>query len=279
MLVPELQLRASTLARQSEVSLTDNPKFFTIDSNIQKRTSAVHPVVVVSTALMIVGEAVAGTVGMAVVATMTAIADLLATMTVSVARMGVVMTMALAALIGMHQVGAMIVTAVAVTTTVAVTLTADEIVDVLMLRTAMLPQETVETRTVEVETKTTALTIGTPADELRSANPLRCGALCQIMRPNLSSGPEEGSILEISVHGEDGTCVSCYGALGIRQVLSVLSAFLCFQHYHQRQLSDKRFPSDQKSRHHLVSFDSMEVRVKYGDGISASSTELYWLEL
>ena len=58
---------------------------------------------------------------------------------------------------------------------------------------------------VEVETKTTALTIGTPVDKLRSANPLRCGALCQIMRPNLSRG-SEGSELEVSVHGEDGSC-------------------------------------------------------------------------
>ena len=150
---------------------------------------------------------VVATVGMVVAVTMTAIVDLLATMIVSVARMDVVMTTALEALTGMHQAGATIVTAAAAVTTtvVAVTPMLVEMVGVLTLRTAMLPQERLGTRTVEVETKTTVLTIGTPVDKLRSANPLRCGALCQIMRPNLSSG-FEGSELEVSVHGEDGSC-------------------------------------------------------------------------
>lgn len=148
-----------------------------------------------------------GTVGMVAAVTMTAIVDLLATMIVSVAHMDVVMTTALGALTGMHQAGATIATAAAamMTTVVAVTPMLVETVGVLMLRTAMLLQERLETRTVEVETKTTVLTIGTPVDKLRSANPLRCGALCQIMRPNLASG-FEGSELEVSVHGEDGSC-------------------------------------------------------------------------
>lgn len=167
----------------------------------------VRHVVVASTASMIVVVVVEGTVVMAVAVTMTAIVDLLATMIASVARMDVVMTTALEALTGMHQAGATIVTAAAAVTTTVVAMTAMvvEMAGVLMLRTATLPQERLGTRTVEVETKTTVLTIGTPVDKLRSANPLRCGALCQIMRPNLSSG-FEGSELEISVHGEDGSC-------------------------------------------------------------------------
>ena len=158
----------------------------------------VHLVVAASIASMIVGEVVVGTEGMAVAATTTAIVGLLATMTVSAARMDVVTTMALAVLTVMRQVGATTVTAAAVTTTVAVTPMAVEIVGALMLRTVMLRQEKLGTRTVEVETKTTVLTIGTPVDELRSANPLRCGALCQIMRPNLSSSFENSKIRGLS---------------------------------------------------------------------------------
>ena len=154
-------------------------------------------VVAASIALMIVVVAAAavaavGTVDMAAAVTMIAIVDLLATTIVSVARMDVVMTMALEALTGMHQAGVTIATAAAAVTTIVVVVTPMlvEMVGVLMLRTAMLLQETLGTRTVEVETKTTVLTIGTPVDELRSANRPRCGALCQIMRPNLSSGFE-----------------------------------------------------------------------------------------
>lgn len=170
----------------------------------------VHHVVAASIASMIVVVVVVGTVGMAAAAaavTMTAIVDPLATMIVSVAHTDVVMTTGPAALTDMHQVGAMIVTAAAVgtTTVVAVIPMLVGMVDALMLRMAMLPRERLGTRTVEVETKTTVLTIGTPVDKLRSANPLRCGALCQIMRPNLSS-VIEGSYLEITVHGEDGSC-------------------------------------------------------------------------
>ena len=154
----------------------------------------VHLVVAASIASMIVVVVVVvvGTVGMAVGVTTTAIVDLLAMMIVNAARMDVVMIMALEELTAMHRAGATIVTvAAAVTTTVAAVIPMlVEMVGVLTLRTAMLPQERLGTRTVEVETKTTVLTIGTPVDELLSANPLRCGALCQIMRPNLSSGFE-----------------------------------------------------------------------------------------
>ena len=148
----------------------------------------VHHVVAASIASMIVVVVVVvGTVGMAVAVTMTAIVDLLATMIVSAARMDVVMTTALEALTAMRQAGVMIVTAAAAVTTIVVAATPMlvKILGVLTLRTAMLPQERRGTRTVEVETKTTVLTIGTPVDELRSANPLRCGALCQIMRTSV----------------------------------------------------------------------------------------------
>lgn len=140
----------------------------------------VHRVVAASIASMIVVVVVVvDTVGMAVAVTMIAIVDLLATMIVSVVHMDVVMTTALEALTATHQAGAKIVIAAAVTTTVvAMTAMVVEMVGVLMLRTATLPQERLGTRTVEVETKTTVLTIGTPVDKLRSANPLRCGALC-----------------------------------------------------------------------------------------------------
>lgn len=151
----------------------------------------VHHVVAASIAstIVVVVVVVVGTVGMAVAVTMTVIVDPLATTIVSVVRTDVVMTTGPAALTDMHQADAMIVTAAAVgmTTVVAVILMLVGMVDVLMLLTAMLPRERLGTRTVEVETKTTVLTIGTPVDKLRSANPSRCGALCQIMRPNLSS--------------------------------------------------------------------------------------------
>lgn len=135
----------------------------------------VHHVVAASIASMIVAVVVVGTVDMAVAVTMTAIVDLLDTMIVSVARMDVVMTMVPEASTGMHQAGATIVTAAAgvTTTVVAVTPMLVEMVGAHMLRTAMLPRERLGTRTVEVETKTTVLTIGTPVDELRSANPLK----------------------------------------------------------------------------------------------------------
>ena len=139
----------------------------------------VHLVVDALIALMIV-VVVAGTVGMAVAVTMIAIVGHLVMMIASVVRTDVVMTTALGESTGMHPVGVMIVTAVAAVTTIAVAVTrmVVEMAGVLILRTAMLPREILGTRTVEVETKTTVLTIGTPVDKLRSANPLRCGALC-----------------------------------------------------------------------------------------------------
>ena len=155
--------------------------------------------------MIVVVVVVVGTADMAVAVTMTAIVDLLVTMIESVALMGVVMTMALEALTGMHQAGETTVTAVAAVTTTVVAVTPMLVEIALTQRTAMLHRGRRAIRTVEVETKNTVLTIGTPVDKLRSANPLRCGALCQIMRPNLSSG-SEGSELEVSVHGEDGSC-------------------------------------------------------------------------
>lgn len=171
-----------------------------------------HHVAAASIALMIVVAVVVvvDTVDMAVAVMTIVIVDRLATMTVSVARMDVVMITAHEASIAMHRAGVTTATAAAAVTTTAVAVTPMlvEMVGVLMLRTAMLPQGRLGTRTVEVETKTTALTIGTPVDELRSANSLRCGALCQIMRPNLSSG-FEGSEIEVSLRGEDSYAVSC----------------------------------------------------------------------
>ena len=76
--------------------------------------------VAASIAMMIVVVGVVGTVGMAVAVTMTAIVDHLAMMIAIGVPTDVAMTMALEALIGMHQADATIVTAIAVTTTVAV---------------------------------------------------------------------------------------------------------------------------------------------------------------
>ena len=140
----------------------------------------VHHVVDALIASTIVVVVAVGIVGMAVAVTMTATVDHLVTMIASVVRTDVVMTTALGESTGMHPVGVMIVTAVAAVTTIAVAVTRMVVAmaGVLILRTAMLPREILGTRTVEVETKTTVLTIGTPVDKLRSANPLRCGALC-----------------------------------------------------------------------------------------------------
>ena len=243
----------------------------------------VHHAVAASIASMIVVEvAVAGTVGtaVAVAVTMTATVDLLATMIVSDARMDVVMITALEELTDMHRAGATIVTAVAAVTTtvVAVTPMLVVIVGALMLRTAMLPQERLVTRTVEVETKTTVLTIGTPVDRLRSANPFRCGALCQIMRSNLSSG-FQGLELEISIHGEDGSCgFLLWCSMDTASPVSAFSMVL-LPALSSEAAQRYGFPSNQKSRHLLVSFDSVEVRIKDEDSISASSTKMYWLEI
>lgn len=95
----------------------------------------VHPVVAALIAMMIVVAVAVATVGMAVAVTMTAIVGLLATTIVSVGLMDVVMTMALEALIDMHQAGAKIVTATAVTTiAVAMTLMPVETAAVTAMR-------------------------------------------------------------------------------------------------------------------------------------------------
>ena len=115
----------------------------------------------ISIAMMIVVEVVA-TVAMAVVAdTMIAIVALLATMTVSVVLMGVVMIMDLVELIDMLQAAATIATAAVATNTAEGATPTAEMVDVLGA-TLVILQEIRVSLTVEVETKNTALTIGTP---------------------------------------------------------------------------------------------------------------------
>ena len=149
--------------------------------DIQKRIFAVHHVVVASIATMIVVvevDIVATVAGMTI-----AIAALLATTIVNVAPTDVVMTTALAESTDTPLVVAMTATAAVEMTIVVVVNPTVEMVDALQLM-GMLLQETLGTP-MEVETKTSVLTIGTLVDRLRSANLLRCGALCQITRPNL----------------------------------------------------------------------------------------------
>ena len=119
----------------------------------------------------------------AIAATMTAI--VLATMIVSVVPTDVVTTMALGGSTVMPRVAARIATAAVVMTIVGVLSLTVEIVGVLRLTGT--PPQGILVIPMEVETKTTVLTIGTPVDRLRSANFRRCGALGQITRPNLSS--------------------------------------------------------------------------------------------
>ena len=161
----------------------------------------VRPAEVVSIVTMIVVEAT-----VEVVVSRTATADLHVTMIVSVALMGVVTTMALVALIAMHLLAVMIATAAVETIVVAVTnLTVETVgemaADPVIMRlteSRRLPG-TLEILTVEVEPKTTILTIGTLVDKLRSANLLRCGALCEIMRPNLSPSTKLSVSISIAV--------------------------------------------------------------------------------
>ena len=143
----------------------------------------VRHVVAALTAMTIV----AVEVGLAatVAATTTAIAVILATMIVSVAPTDVVTIMVLAGLTVMPPGAATIATAaVGMIIAEALSLTVEMVDDLLLTGTPLLGK--LGTR-MEVETKTTVLTIGPPVDRLRSANPLRCGALGQIMRPNLSA--------------------------------------------------------------------------------------------
>ena len=129
-------------------------------------------------------------VDMGIVATVAAIAGtmtaiVLVTMIVSVVPTDVVTTMGLGESTVMPQVAATIATAAVVMTIVEVLSPTVEIVGVLRL-TRTHPQG-ILVIPMEVETKTTVLTIGTPVDRLRYANSHRCGALGQITRPNLSS--------------------------------------------------------------------------------------------
>lgn len=84
-----------------------------------------------------------------------------ATMTVSVAHMGVVTTMDLVASTAMPQEAVTIAIAAAVATTI-VAETSPMVAMVGALGAMAMLQESLVTLTVEVETKTTALTIGTP---------------------------------------------------------------------------------------------------------------------
>ena len=129
-------------------------------------------------------------VDMGIVATVAAIAGtmtaiVLATMIGSVVPTDVVTTMGLGESTVMPQVAGTIATAAVVMTIVEVLSPTVEIVGVLRL-TRTHPQG-ILVIPMEVETKTTVLTIGTPVDRLRYANSHRCGALGQITRPNLSS--------------------------------------------------------------------------------------------
>ena len=137
-----------------------------------------HHVVVGLTATMIVGEE--ATVATAEAGTTTTIADLPAMTTA--ARMADEMITALEALIAMLPEAVMIAIAAVATITVVAEVMA-EMMDALPPTT---PLRGVVVSRTEVETMwNTVLTIGTPINKLRSANPLRCGALCQITRSNL----------------------------------------------------------------------------------------------
>lgn len=128
---------------------------------------------------------------MEVAATMTTTVDH-AMMIVSAALMvDDVMTMALVVSIAMLQ-DVMIVTAAAETIVAAAMSTTVATPDARVpLRMANRHrQEIAGIRTVEVEPSTTVMMIGTPVDRFRSANLLRCGALCQITRPSLSAAHE-----------------------------------------------------------------------------------------
>jgi len=140
--------------------LQDNTLFLLgADFNPQKRTSVVHLVVADLIVLMIVVEVVA-IVDMVVDDTMTATAALHAMTTVSVVHMDVVTTMGLVASTVMPQAAGTIATAAVAMITAVAAIHIVEMVDALEA-TGML-HGTHASLTVEVETKTTALTIGTP---------------------------------------------------------------------------------------------------------------------
>lgn len=198
------------------------------DFDKQKRTSVVHHVVAASIATTIVVVGV-GTAGMVVAATKTAIVGLLAMMIVSVGPTDVVTTMVPVELIATLRVAAMIATAAAGTTIVVEADLMAEMKGALQL-TPMLLQGRPASLTAEVETKNTVLTIGTPVNDLRSANPFRCGALCQITRPNLSishalrlgvsRGGEEGFFgYAMVLWVYNGSCRYWYGSFAITAAL------------------------------------------------------------
>lgn len=127
---------------------------------------------------------------MAVVATTITIVATLATMIVNVVHMDAVMIMAHAELIGMpHPAVKIAIAAVVMIAAVGMsTMVVIADAQAILLRMANRHhQEIAETRTVEVEPLTTALTIGIPVDKVSQLNLLRCGALCQITYPRLSA--------------------------------------------------------------------------------------------
>lgn len=134
---------------------------------------------------MIVVEAMVEAVAM-----MTTTVDRHVTMIANVVLMGVVMTTALAVSTAMLHPAVRIATPVEETIAVVVTSRMVEMADDLAttrLMGSLRLQGILEIPTVEVDPMTTILTIGTLVDRLRSANLLRCGALCEIMRPSLTT--------------------------------------------------------------------------------------------
>ncbi len=124
------------------------------------------------------------------VAMMTTTVDLHVMMIASVVLMDVVTTTALATSIAMLHPAVKIATPVEETIAVVATSRTVAMVDdlaTMRLMGSLRLRGMLEIPTVEVDPMTTILTIGTLVDRLRSANLLRCGALCEIMRPKLST--------------------------------------------------------------------------------------------
>lgn len=131
---------------------------------------------------------------MEAVATTIATVDLHVTTIASVVLMGVVMTMALVVLIDtLHQAVKTAIAAVEMIDVGVMSLMVVEMAGgptIMRLMRSLRLRGMLEIPMVEVEPKTTILTIGTLVDRLRSANLFRCGALCEITRPNLSTFTE-----------------------------------------------------------------------------------------
>ena len=160
----------------------------------------VRHVEVVLIATMIVVE------GMEAVATTTATVDLHVTTIASVVLMGAVMTMALVALTDMlHQAVKTAIIAVEMIDVVVTSLMVEMAggPTIMQLMRSLRLRGMLEIPMVEVEPMTTILMIGTLVDRLRSANLLRCGALCEITRPNLSASIElsTGYVLALRENG------------------------------------------------------------------------------